>query len=260
MSVDPSIMAGAETLVRRAAECLQSMQKSIPEPTRKTLLDIVTAADLASEKLIVEGLRSLTPNAGFLAEEQGESGPQDGERWIIDPLDGTVNYASGLPWFSVTLAYQDQGRTQLGLIEAPSVPLSARFVEGQLATVDGVDAKASGVARLGDAVVSVLLTSHFSPADVRRTLAAIERLAAAARGVRIVVSGALELALIASGRLAAFVALNADTVSYAAGIPLVRAAGGKVTRLDGGTAGDADLEKIASNGFIHDELLACIRS
>lgn len=259
MNAHISIMAGADAIVRRAAECLQTMQGEISAPKRKALLDIVTDADLAAEKLIIEGLRTLTPDAGFLAEEQGQSGPQHIKRWIIDPLDGTVNYASGLPWFSVSLAYQESGRTQLALIEAPSAPLSARYIDGVEASVDGLPARVSGVDRLEDAVVSVLLTSHFQPLDIARAMRAIERLSRAARGVRIVVSGAYELALIASARLSAFVALSADTVSYAAGMPLVRAAGGTVTCLDGRAARDDDLEKIASNGRIHAELLACLQ-
>ena len=79
------------------------------------------------------------------------------------------------------------------------------------------------------------------------------------RGVRIVVSGAYEMSLVACGRLTGFVGIKADVVSHAAATPLVRAAGGKVTRLDGRDSDDADFEKIATNGLIHDELLAALK-
>jgi myo-inositol-1(or 4)-monophosphatase len=104
-----------------------------------------------------------------------------------------------------------------------------------------------------------VLTAHFTAAESARALAAIERLQRVVRGVRIVVSGAYEMSLVASGRMAGFVGLKADIVSHAAAMPLVRAAGGQVTRLDGRDSRDEDLQKIATNGLIHDELLACLR-
>jgi myo-inositol-1(or 4)-monophosphatase len=106
--------------------------------------------------------------------------------------------------------------------------------------------------------VSIVLTSHFVEQDVTRTAEAVRRLGNAARGVRIIVSGGLEMTLVADGQLDAFVSLKADAVSHAAGMALVRAAGGRVTRLDGCDAIDDDLQRIASNGLIHDELLRCL--
>jgi myo-inositol-1(or 4)-monophosphatase len=116
----------------------------------------------------------------------------------------------------------------------------------------------SARASLADAVVSIVLTSHFTEREVARTSEAVRRLGSAARGVRIIVSGGLEMTLVAGAQLDAFISLKADAVSHAAAMPLVRAAGGRVTRLDGRDSGDEDLEKIASNGVIHDELLACL--
>ena len=103
------------------------------------------------------------------------------------------------------------------------------------------------------------LTSHFSRDEVRRTAAIIERLGSVARGVRIVVSGGFELSLVASGRLDGFLSIKADVVSHAAGMELVKAGGGRVTTLDGRDSRVDDLEKFASNGIIHDELLSELR-
>ena len=108
-------------------------------------------------------------------------------------------------------------------------------------------------------MISVVLTSHFTAADVTETVRIIDRLGRVVRGVRIVVSGAYEMSLVASGRLAAFIGMKADIVSHAAAMPLVRAAGGRVTRLDGKDSRDEDVQKIASNGRIHDALLTCMR-
>lgn len=255
-----ALLKQAEEIVAEAARTLVAMQFQDLKATRKDLLDIVTEADLASEKIVVGGLRRLTPIAAILSEEQGASGPNGGARWIIDPLDGTVNYASGLPWFSVTIAYQERGRTVLGYSHAPAAGVTTRYLDGEIATVNGQPARVSQTARLADSVVSVILTSHFSADEAERTAAVIARLAPRVRGLRVIVSGALELSMVASGKLDAFISLKADIVSHAAAMPLVRAGGGRITTLAGADAQDEDLEKIASNGRIHDELLAELRA
>ena len=254
------LFAGAEAVVAEAAAKLVAMQSqsSTLRTERKDLLDVVTEADLAAEEIVVAGLSKLTPDASILAEERGALGgvgPGEHGRWIIDPLDGTVNFASGLPWFSVTVAYERGGVVELGLVHAPGANLIARYVRGRLATVDGAPAKVKTTERLADAVISVCLTSHFSPAHVRQTSAIVERLAGVARGVRIVVSGGFEMALVASGRSDGFVSIKADVVSHATGNALIRAAGGRVSTLNGRDATIDDLERIATNGSIHDELL-----
>jgi myo-inositol-1(or 4)-monophosphatase len=253
---DRRLLDRTEAVVRRATEALVAMQGGPLSPRRKQLLDVVTEADLAAERILIEGLRDLTPDAAIFSEEAGASGSCNGRRWVIDPLDGTVNYASGLPWFSVSVAYQECGRTVLGLTHAPSAGLIARYLEGEVATVDDRPVRVSQTSSLADAVVSIVLTSHFSGDEVRRTAAIVDRLGRLARGVRIVVSGAFEMSLVAAGRLDAFISIKADVVSHAAALPLVRAAGGRVSTLSGANACDSDLEKVASNGRIHDELLA----
>ena len=148
----------------------------------------------------------------------------------------------------------------VGAVNAPKAGVIARYVRGSLATIDGMPARVRPTRALADAVVSVCLTSHFSAQEVRRTAAIIARLGSVARGVRVVVSGALELSLVAGGRLDGFVSIKADAVSHAAAMQLVLAGGGRVTTLEGRDAGVDDLEKIASNGLIHDELLAELRA
>ncbi len=249
------ILAGASAIAAEAGRLLVAMQAAPRAATRKELHDVVTDADLAAERAVLAGIAHLTPGAAILSEEAGELAGSTAERWIVDPLDGTVNYAAGLPWFSVTLAYQRAGRTWAGVVHAPRMELVATWAEGEGVRVDGAPAAVSRTARLADAVVSVVLTSHFDGRTIARTAEAIRRLGAAARGVRVIVSGGLEMCLVASGRLDAFVSLKADIVSHAAAMPLLRAAGGRITRPGGAEATDADAERIASNGLLHDELL-----
>src|SRR6266545_7694633 len=113
-----ALMRGAEPVVAKAAATLVAMQRAPRATTRKELRDIVTDADLAAERIVIDGLRALTPGAAILSEERGFTGTATGPRWIIDPLDGTVNYAAGLPWFSVSAAYHDGGEALISLVES----------------------------------------------------------------------------------------------------------------------------------------------
>src|SRR5512140_3329567 len=92
------ILAGAQAIAADAATTLGAMQRGALNVSRKSLRDVVTEADLASEARVIRGIRALTPNAALLSEAAGASGPDGGPRWIVHPLDGTVNYAAGLPW------------------------------------------------------------------------------------------------------------------------------------------------------------------
>lgn len=253
-----ALARGAEPILARAGETLMAMRRAGIDATRKEGLDVVTAADLASERVVIEGLRALSPSASILSEEAGAIDGSGDARWIIDPLDGTVNFAAGLPWFSVTIAYQERGETLLGMTRAPAMPLAATWTKGGRAEVDGAPARVSPVSRLADAVVSIVITSHFDAATISRAVAIVDRLSRRTRGVRIVVSGALEMSLVAAGRMDAFVHVKADVVSHAAAMPLVRAAGGRVTTMSGADAVVDDLERVASNGLVHDELLDAI--
>ncbi|MFT0891521.1 inositol monophosphatase family protein [Pseudochelatococcus sp. G4_1912] len=268
-----SLLAPLEQLVGEAAALLASMQAGPRAVSRKELRDVVTDADLAAERLLLDGLRKLTPDADILSEEAGASDGAHTEsdhfwgqgklRWVIDPLDGTINYAGGLPLFSATVAGQIDGETVLGVVHAPRFPLIGRFLRGasseaSVAEVNGLPARVSQTKELADAIVSVSLTSNYGPEEVRRTSEIIQRLANRARGVRVVVSGALEMSLVAAGQFDAFVALGADLVSHAASMALVRAAGGKATDLSGKEAADEDRERVVSNGLIHDEILSII--
>jgi fructose-1,6-bisphosphatase/inositol monophosphatase family enzyme len=254
---DEEFLRDAERLVGDAAALLMT-HRFQPLLTRgKTGNDIVTSADLASERLLIRGIRRIDPTARILTEEAGlldGEGPRD---WIVDPLDGTINFATGLPWFSVTLAIRQNHDVLLGIVEAPAVPLRAYAVAGGGAFVDGRPAQVSAVSRLRDAVVSVVLSSDFTADETARTLDLVAALKRCTRGIRIVISGALELALVASGALDAFVTIRRDRVSHEGAIPIVVAGGGSATDWAGRAIGP-DCPKLVSNGWIHDEILALI--
>lgn len=255
-----SIAAAAEVVLRKATDQLVARQNEPLSVSRKELRDVVTEADLASERMLIDGLSAITPTAAILAEESGVTANTGTNRWIIDPLDGTVNYASGLPWFSGTVAYQEDGETVIGLTHGPRVPFFAKYIKGLCAEIDGSPARVSNVDRLDDAVVSVVITSHFNDEEVARVVRIVEALGKKARGVRTICSGSLEMTLVASGKTSGYIGIKSDAVSHAATMPLVVQGGGLVTNENGAPASDFDPIRIASNGRIHNELLDIVNA
>jgi myo-inositol-1(or 4)-monophosphatase len=252
-----------EALARRAGSEIMALRGLDLGAQRKEGYDVVTAADLAAEKVVLDELARLTPGVMVLSEEGkgGLEAPKTGPFWVLDPLDGTINFAAGLPIFAVSLALKKGSGTELGIVHMPAMGRMFRFQADnpREATVDGRQMRSSKAKRLADAVVSLTVTSHYGPEMFDRVMKVFDRLARRARGVRVIVCGAYELAAVASGRLDGHVCLKGDIFSVAAAMPMVEMAGGKVTRLDGQPSRDIDEDIIASNGLIHDELLDAVR-
>ncbi len=212
--------------------------------------DIVTIADRASERAVIARLRADFPNAAILAEESGSSVGTSDERWIIDPLDGTTNYAHGYPLYCVSIAYERAGDVLAGVVHAPA--LDECFA-----------AERGGGARLGertigvstiDRVANAMVCTGFAPADYARNAAYFARASAYAQAVRRDGSAALDLAFVACGRFDGFWEFDLHAWDVAAGTLLVREAGGTITRVDGGQARLDAASILASNGRIHVEL------
>jgi myo-inositol-1(or 4)-monophosphatase len=201
---------------------------------KKGVIDLVTDADRASEAAVLEVLRGRFPGADVLAEESGASGAgAGGLRFVVDPLDGTTNYAHGLPHFAVNVAVTDAAGPLAG---ATSDPLRGELflaTRGGGATLDGRPLRHSGCAALGEA----LLVTGF-PYDVHHEHEPLLRVFGAfvtrAQGVRRYGSAALDLAWVACGRFDGFWEARLKPWDLAAGILLAREAGAVVTDLEGG--------------------------
>jgi myo-inositol-1(or 4)-monophosphatase len=251
-----------EALARRAGSEIMALRGLDLGAQRKEGFDVVTAADLAAERVVLDELARLTPGVPVLSEEgKSAEAPKSGHFWVLDPLDGTVNFAAGLPIFAVSLALKKGSGTELGIVHLPAMGRMFRFQADnpREATVDGRPMRSSKAKRLADAVVSLTVTSHYGPEMFDTVMKVFDRLARRARGVRVIVCGAYELAAVASGRLDGHVCLKGDIFSVAAAMPMVEMAGGKVTQLDGQPSRDTDEDIIASNGLIHDELIDAVR-
>jgi myo-inositol-1(or 4)-monophosphatase len=222
---------------------------------KTTPINLVTEVDHACEKLVVEGIAALRPDDAILAEEGGGSDRADAPwRWVIDPLDGTTNYAHGYPRFCVSIGVEREDLRTLGVVYDPLLDELYTAVRGRGAWLNGRRLEVSGTATLGEA----LLATGFAY-DVRRSevdnLDHFAALVKRSRAVRRDGSAALDLCYVAAGRFDGFWELKLHPWDVAAGLLVVEEAGGRTSDLGGGPAPRSGREVLASNGRIHDALV-----
>ncbi len=220
---------------------------------RKGDVNLVTEVDLAAEDLIVSRLSSAFPDHVFLAEERHQKHTPGIHRWIIDPLDGTTNYAHGYPVFSVSIALEINGEIGFGVVLDPNLGELFTANRGAGASLDGRKISVSQTRLLGGS----LLATGF-PYDIRTSeannLDQFRRLALRSQGIRRSGSAALDLCYVACGRLDGFWELKLNPWDCAAGYLMVREAGGRVSNFRGEHGSIYEGECIASNGLIHEEM------
>jgi myo-inositol-1(or 4)-monophosphatase len=241
-------------LAHRAAELLRERFDDRHDVVEKKPHDLVTEADRASEAAIVAAVRSAFPSAAILGEEGGVYAGTGDERFIVDPLDGTTNYAHRYPLFCVSIAYERRGVVEAAAIEAPLMGMRFAARRGGGATLNGAPIAVSTT----ETVRSALICTGFNPADYDRNgryFAAMSRLA---QGVRRDGSAALDLALVAAGRFDAFWEWDLKPWDVAAGALLIEEAGGRVTAIDGSALDLANGSIAASNGRFHAEFCAAL--
>lgn len=217
--------------------------------------DLVTAADDDSERLIIERLHREYPAATILSEESGvsERGASD-ERWIVDPLDGTTNFAHAYPLFCVSIAYEKNGELQAAVVYAPVMDELFAAQRGAGAKVNGSPMRVSRVQRLADAMTC----TGFQPAHFERNGREFAAVSDRAQAVRRDGSAALDLAYVACGRFDGFWEYDLHAWDVAAGTLLIAEAGGRITTIDGDRASLDAGSILATNGSFHDELRATL--
>ena len=219
--------------------------------------DLVTEVDQESERLIVGHLLSSFPEHTIVAEE-GEYQPGDTSfRWIIDPLDGTTNYAHGFPWFCVSIGLESAGELVAGVIFNPMHNELFTATKGGGAYLNGRRLQVSTRFPLQNTLLGTGFP-YDCASDPANNFADFITFQKAARGIRRAGAAALDLAYVAAGRLDGFWELKLKPWDVAAGVLLVREAGGTVTTFDG-TGYDVFNQRIvASNGLIHAEMVAIL--
>jgi myo-inositol-1(or 4)-monophosphatase len=221
----------------------------------KGATDLVTSVDRESERKIVEIIRSYFPDHSILAEEETDHrGAQGKYRWIIDPLDGTTNFAHSYPQFCVSIALEDEGELTLGLVYDPLRGECFRAQKGQGATLNDNPIRVSVVNTLDHS----LLATGF-PYDRREYadyyLTFFKAFLTRSQGIRRAGAAALDLCYLACGRIDGFWELKLRPWDTAAGALIVAESGGKLTDFSGNKFSIWGSETLASNGVIHDEMV-----
>jgi len=221
--------------------------------------NFVTAADRRAEETVREELAKARPAYGFLGEEGGaREGTDKSHRWIVDPLDGTTNFLHGIPHFAVSIALEREGAIVAGLVYNPANEELFIAERGKGAFLNDQRIRVAARRRLADAIVACGLP-HYGRGDLalaRNEIAAAQQHFA---GLRRYGAAALDLAWIAAGRLDAYWERDLSPWDLAAGLILVREAGGFVSDLDGGDAIFAKGQIAAGNDTMHRELIRLLK-
>ena len=226
---------------------------------KKGAIDLVTEADLAAEAAILATLRRHCPDHSVLAEESGQTPGSQSACWIVDPLDGTTNFAHGLPIFAVSIAFAEDGRILHGVVLNPMGEELFQATAGVGATLNGRSIRVSTTQRLDEA----LLATGF-PYNLHNVMDSLmDRLSAALRvgqGIRRLGAAALDLCHVACGRFDGFWEESLKPWDTAAGALLVGEAGGRVTDLSLDSFAPEKASIVATNGLIHERLVEALNS
>lgn len=228
------------------------------EITYKGEVNLVTEMDTRSEQAVVETLLAAYPGHGIIAEEETKIRNESGFTWIVDPLDGTTNYAHGYPCFSVSIALEHAGELVLGVVYDPMREELFSAEKGKGAYLNERQIRVSSV----DSLIAGLLATGF-PYDrkvsEKNNMNYFHELLMASQEVRRDGSAALDLCYVASGRFDGFWELKLKPWDVAAGSLIVREAGGRVSDFMGNGSGIHDDEILASNGRIHNRMLEILQ-
>ncbi|MEI8181294.1 MAG: inositol monophosphatase family protein [Desulfomonile sp.] len=220
-------------------------------------IDIVTDADRASEEIILEAIGREFPSHDILTEETVTEMSGSSWLWLVDPLDGTVNFAHGFPHFCISIALMHKEILLAGIVYDPLRQETFFTMRGSGAYLNGKPAQVSRADRLG---VSIIATGF--PYDraysAETNVAEFTRVVTRVQGIRRAGSAALDLAYVSYGRMDGFWELKLKPWDQAAGMLLVEEAGGRVTDRTGNAADVYSVSVVATNGIIHEELLAAI--
>jgi myo-inositol-1(or 4)-monophosphatase len=229
----------------RAGEVLRAGFGTEHAITYKGEVDLLTEIDEEAERMIREELLGTFPTYGMLAEEGGEFAGEEDARWIVDPLDGTTNYAHGLPIFCVSVALERSGEVVLGVVHDPMGEETFIAERGRGATLNDEPITVSET----DELIRALIATGFpyDRAELPEALELFGRLAATTQGMRRLGSAALDLCYVASGRIDGYYERGIWPWDLAAGIVILEEAGGKLTNYRGGVLDLQDREIVASN-------------
>jgi myo-inositol-1(or 4)-monophosphatase len=220
--------------------------------------NLVTQIDKKAEEIIISMIRSKYPDHDFLAEESGSHNKKSEYRWVIDPLDGTLNFTHGVPIFSVSIAVEERGTVIAGVVYDPS--------SGELFTAEKgkgafLNKKPIRVSKIDTLIESLLVTGfpYTIQANPDHAVEHFVNLLMKAQGLRRLGSAAIDLCYVACGRFEGFWEVSLSPWDMAAGILLVEEAGGRFTDFNGAPSSIYTKQVLATNGLIHDKTLEILK-
>ncbi|MDP8257927.1 MAG: inositol monophosphatase family protein [Candidatus Aadella gelida] len=218
--------------------------------------NIVTDADKASEKMIIDLITKEFPEHSILAEESGMSENKSGIKWIIDPIDGTTNFAHGFPVFCVSIGVAIDGEVAVGAVYDPTRKELFVGEKGKGATINGNPIRVSGCEKVNESLISTGFA--YDKKKKEENFKNFKTMMNNAQAVRRPGSAAIDLCYVACGRFDGFWEMYLSPWDTAAGQLMVKETGGKVTGFGGDKFDIYDEQLLATNGLIHDEMIALL--
>jgi myo-inositol-1(or 4)-monophosphatase len=256
------LLQTAEDAARDAGRVLLEHYEHIERASvrsKSTARDLVTAADVAAERVIVERLRRECPGHAIEAEEETHDPLDSRPRWFVDPLDGTVNFVHGIPVFSVSIALFAGNTPLVGVVHVPRLAETFTARRGGGAFLGARRLRVSNAATLAESVLATGFPYRRNELE-HNNVANFDRLILAIRGIRRMGSAAVDLAFVAAGRFDGYWELHLSPHDLAAGALLVREAGGVVTDVHGGDDWLRAGHIVAAGGGIAGELRSRLRA
>jgi myo-inositol-1(or 4)-monophosphatase len=252
-----------QTLIKATLAGAQELKKyfngTFTISHKEGINNLVTQADFASDKAIREVIKSSFPEHGIVSEEEDEIISDSDYKWIIDPIDGTVNFANGIPICCVSIGLEYQGEMLMGAVYNPIMDEFYLAEKGKGATLNG---QKISVSKKNEVLQSCLVTGfpYTYLEDENGPLQVFSRLIKKGIPVRRLGSAAIDLCWVAAGRFDGFYEHQLHAWDSAAGFLIVEEAGGKVTNLKGGKYSPYQFGIVATNGKIHDELVKWVNN
>ncbi|MBU0982118.1 inositol monophosphatase [Patescibacteria group bacterium] len=234
---------------------LKTQEKGFKIEKKDVYHNLVTEVDKECEKMIIQTIKNNFPDHSILSEE---SSPQEGTgdyKWIIDPIDGTTNFAHGLPFFAISIAVVYKGKPIIGVVEIPAMKETFWAQEGKGAYVNSEKISVSHVTSLKDALLATGFPYDRSGPRYKKNMELWDHFYGLSHGVRRIGTAALDLCYTACGRFDGYWEYNLKPWDIAAGKIILEEAGGTVTNMDGSKLNPSLSNFLASNSRIHSEML-----
>lgn len=220
--------------------------------------DLVSEADLASERAVLDVIQAAFPEHGILSEETRQDEIQQEHLWIVDPIDGTNNFLHGIPHFGVSVAYYRRGQAACGVVYNPATKDCYEAIAGEGAQRNGASIQVAGYSTLDRAMIGVGFY-YDRGAMMKATLESIAELfSQQIHGIRRFGTASLDLCQVACGMFGAFFEYQLSPWDFAAGQLIVKEAGGEVTTCEGQRLPTKKTSLLASNGRLHEQLVAIV--